>query len=229
MVKFLSTLSLRRATSNSLRAAATLSDFYPRSPCGERLPSRAYVWLHLLISIHALLAESDNILKQRKIPKMRFLSTLSLRRATSIPEKYFNIKVFLSTLSLRRATGRVANRATQRWYISIHALLAESDWIPLDDGSLYEVFLSTLSLRRATYMTMLPAARQNVFLSTLSLRRATLISVRIAAISAFLSTLSLRRATSRAFLSSMQAMYFYPRSPCGERPYQYGNCGTCNC
>ncbi len=56
------------------------------------------------ISIHALLAESDI--------KISFLFRL--------PKK------FLSTLSLRRATAW--NRFTQRRdFISIHALLAESD------------------------------------------------------------------------------------------------------
>ena len=33
----------------------------------------------------------------------------------------------------------------------------------------------------------------------------------------FLSTLSLRRATAVKLTHSAQAMYFYPRSPCGER------------
>ena len=35
-------------------------DFYPRSPCGERLCSCGGACAKLLISIHALLAESDN-------------------------------------------------------------------------------------------------------------------------------------------------------------------------
>ena len=34
---FLSTLSLRRATKAELKAIADRYDFYPRSPCGERL------------------------------------------------------------------------------------------------------------------------------------------------------------------------------------------------
>ena len=33
----------------------------------------------------------------------------------------------------------------------------------------------------------------------------------------FLSTLSLRRATSNIVITSQYSMYFYPRSPCGER------------
>ena len=33
--------------------------FYPRSPCGERLNIRVYLYFNGQISIHALLAESD--------------------------------------------------------------------------------------------------------------------------------------------------------------------------
>ena len=79
--KFLSTLSLRRATtcycSGSLicnfyprspcgerRAASRASSawtayFYPRSPCGERHLCPGAACSNKLISIHALLAESD--------------------------------------------------------------------------------------------------------------------------------------------------------------------------
>ena len=101
---FLSTLSLRRATTGlgvglylvtiSIHALLAESDnfcvciieliehFYPRSPCGER--------------------RVDEIPYQRQINQ--FLSTLSLRRATGkvrVVEPGFE---FLSTLSLRRAT-----------------------------------------------------------------------------------------------------------------------------
>ena len=56
---FLSTLSLRRATVEEVSGDTWQRDFYPRSPCGER-PSRRYpAILGSVISIHALLAESD--------------------------------------------------------------------------------------------------------------------------------------------------------------------------
>ena len=57
---FLSTLSLRRATWGVRKAVGSLMDFYPRSPCGERPTT--------IITICTVL---------------RFLSTLSLRRATA--------------------------------------------------------------------------------------------------------------------------------------------------
>ena len=102
--KFLSTLSLRRATYESEHQAFEDYNFYPRSPCGERpymtaanSTRRAFLsTLSLrratnpqfaadqiqIISIHALLAESDVTVSTLKILAILFLSTLSLRRAT---------------------------------------------------------------------------------------------------------------------------------------------------
>ena len=62
---FLSTLSLRRATQRHLPKHPQNKHFYPRSPCGERRALGLLGWLRVLISIHALLAESD----QRHLPK----------------------------------------------------------------------------------------------------------------------------------------------------------------
>ena len=151
---FLSTLSLRRATWYPQPGRHLGSDFYPRSPCGERLLVFAArqpairVFLSTLslrratrrvlkcdnraiISIHALLAESDRRTGHSSMCTRRFLSTLSLRRATllyamgyyrhsdfyprspcgerqSIPVVFLGNNPFLSTLSLRRATQQPA-------------------------------------------------------------------------------------------------------------------------
>ena len=81
ITQFLSTLSLRRATipdrepaagylisihallaeSDPTRWAPTcrISNFYPRSPCGERRGVFLFICCYFNISIHALLAESD--------------------------------------------------------------------------------------------------------------------------------------------------------------------------
>ena len=56
----------------------------------------------------------------------KFLSTLSLRRATYIGVAYIVAYIFLSTLSLRRATKAIIE-CNGGDPISIHALLAESD------------------------------------------------------------------------------------------------------
>ena len=60
---FLSTLSLRRATELNSSWISSIKNFYPRSPCGERLKN------HIFFNHHNL-----------------FLSTLSLRRATLIDD-----------------------------------------------------------------------------------------------------------------------------------------------
>ena len=79
--------------------------FYPRSPCGERHVLTSAEMNYYTISIHALLAESDLDDKQRPVPVIKFLSTLSLRRATCFPGFCRMTAEFLSTLSLRRATA----------------------------------------------------------------------------------------------------------------------------
>ena len=43
----------------SVAVGLPISNFYPRSPCGERPPGRAPLSRVIGISIHALLAESD--------------------------------------------------------------------------------------------------------------------------------------------------------------------------
>ena len=81
--KFLSTLSLRRATIRPRRNATCGKHFYPRSPCGERLLTDDVSTGGKIISIHALLAESDTWARGSRATYVEFLSTLSLRRATT--------------------------------------------------------------------------------------------------------------------------------------------------
>ena len=129
--KFLSTLSLRRATVAPVLAVGRARYFYPRSPCGERRQIKQTYRAETSISIHALLAESDakNTSIAGRITS--FLSTLSLRRATTVQIVIVKMHaLFLSTLSLRRAT-RSHKKHLISQTISIHALLAESDHIIL--------------------------------------------------------------------------------------------------
>ena len=191
--------------------------FYPRSPCGERpqkeklgatakslflstLSLRRATDEHdldtavLLISIHALLAESDGPVRACKAfdadfyPRSPcgerqlgavistlvagFLSTLSLRRAT--PRQAFTPSkqlIFLSTLSLRRATAAIC-QAVSKLQISIHALLAESDGPGYSGCTVLHHFYprSPCGERQIAVDAFQTAER---FLSTLSLRRAT--------------------------------------------------------
>ena len=58
--KFLSTLSLRRATFSVFTSPFSIFYFYPRSPYGERHINRGPYHIKRYISIHALLTESDH-------------------------------------------------------------------------------------------------------------------------------------------------------------------------
>ena len=146
---------------------------------------------------------------------------------------------FLSTLSLRRATCfRVPYRL--KVAISIHALLAESDGVPLFYNNRCQDFyprspcgerpniFGGVYLCIAYFYPRSPCGERlngvglivhiGGFLSTLSLRRATG-KVRVVEPGlAFLSTLSLRRATAVTTVVVGPSRDFYPRSPCGERP-----------
>ena len=126
-------------------------DFYPRSPCGERRLLELHPGQIQVISIHALLAESDSGCPA----SCNFVSHFYPRSPCG--ERHL------------QDDDRVARPG-----ISIHALLAESDAYVKDAEDKTIEFLSTLSLRRATSGSCWRYARRGLFLSTLSLRRATI-------------------------------------------------------
>ena len=169
-------------------------NFYPRSPCGERQPAAGILGSNPLISIHALLAESDLIKRSTPSHYPHFYPRSPCGErprgggfSLLYPQHFYprspcgerphpvgilvGVVEFLSTLSLRRATLG-AWKSHNVCGISIHALLAESDGGVINRNSNFNQFLSTLSLRRAT---------------------------------------------SSKIISSSITAYFYPRSPCGER------------
>ena len=216
---FLSTLSLRRATRTIFAPVNLHHNFYPRSPCGERHFEQRGLCPDCYISIHALLAESDNSIYEIGDISMLFLSTLSLRRATIEQDANSAIFVeFLSTLSLRRATCCLLWILSRTRNFYPRSPCGERRQHPLHPWLYISAFLSTLSLRRATWTAQRPACRRRIsihallaesdcapagstsaapkFLSTLSLRRATSCAAKRAHQDyIFLSTLSLRRAT----------------------------------
>ena len=123
---FLSTLSLRRATRLFLEIYTLFKNFYPRSPCGERLLMWWQSNTTIKISIHALLAESDHF------------ATLKF------------VNPYISIHALLAESDNIPLPNAHVISISIHALLAESDGIQPQRAVLMPPFLSTLSLRRAT-------------------------------------------------------------------------------
>ena len=104
-IRFLSTLSLRRATPHINMMGAPVDNFYPRSPCGER---REY-WV-------GGYGTANNFYPRSPCGE----------RPPAVIKNSTAFSVFLSTLSLRRATGPKLGQFL-RALISIHALLAESD------------------------------------------------------------------------------------------------------
>ena len=171
IIRFLSTLSLRRATMLSGLKFSRPRDFYPRSPCGERpivydivfVPRkflstlslrRATTWqrgsrITYVISIHALLAESDSSgLNIRSIRKNFYPRSPCGERHWLVSARHrgqvISIHALLaeSDASVCPSTGQVpyfyprspcGERPGADWLprisliISIHALLAESD------------------------------------------------------------------------------------------------------
>ena len=169
---FLSTLSLRRATPLTFALFRPLKYFYPRSPCGERLTSGQNDNDSNNISIHALLAESDASFFSGRSCFSDFYPRSPCGERRSHYSSSRPLKGFLSTLSLRRATIQEIGREACA-FISIHALLAESDALQQNIQAEDSLFLSTLSLRRATVRKNQVLLQYSRFLSTLSLRRAT--------------------------------------------------------
>ena len=189
---FLSTLSLRRATVYRYRHCRTESNFYPRSPCGERQGIPVVLLGNNPISIHALLAESDgNRFAVVDILPISIHALLAESDPSRPPANMLS-RQFLSTLSLRRATaggGHVAGCHQ----ISIHALLAESDCAGRPRSGWKDISIHAL------------LAESDGGFHKINCQ-----------IMVFLSTLSLRRATMET-ASRNRYLHFYPRSPCGER------------
>ena len=124
---FLSTLSLRRATPQPPPNSRRLTNFYPRSPCGERpcppavAAVGATISIHALlaesdwggvalrcspaISIHALLAESDGHQGQFRFSRPYFYPRSPCGERQGPRGVPGDLERFLSTLSLRRATA----------------------------------------------------------------------------------------------------------------------------
>ena len=125
----------------------------------------------------------------------RFLSTLSLRRATTRPlcrRLHSNISIH----ALLAESDACLPACFVGAPISIHALLAESDQLAARDESIMFVFLSTLSLRRATPSRSAPQMKRRC--------------ISIHALLAESDCQGPRRC-------GISLPNFYPRSPCGER------------
>ena len=174
--EFLSTLSLRRATGTLPSHRPRVQHFYPRSPCGERQCTRLHP------------SPADTHFYPR--------SPCGERRYNN--NNYVVTRGFLSTLSLRRATAGDALADLRKW-ISIHALLAESDTrkIRIFDNIFYFYPRSPCGERR--FLAKPASTLQKHFYPR--------------------SPCGERQQRHRNKLSRNHN--FYPRSPCGERQHPF--------
>ena len=95
------------AESDYRRTSESYKDrhFYPRSPCGERPLAPEENPTEKAISIHALLAESDSFGLCEGVLLLRIsIHALLAESDVRVVEPGLVNKLFLSTLSLRRAT-----------------------------------------------------------------------------------------------------------------------------
>ena len=128
-----------------------------------------------------------------------FLSTPSVRRATINHNANHKRAKFLSTPSVRRATqtNRLHAATIQ---ISIHALRAEGDDTDAGDPQDTTQFLSTPSVRRATRLVVTCTGSGVISIHALRAEGDTLI-----------------------ITQTIKEPNFYPRPPCGGRRLVYGN------
>ena len=145
------------------------------------------------ISIHALLAESDGSFCPADSCGWHFYPRSPCGERRSEGTTATSAGIFLSTLSLRRATLAMAGY-TKAEIISIHALLAESDYTAI-----------VCAPPTLNFYPRSPCGERPIMVGAGTM------------ILPFLSTLSLRRATAALSGGTLSDVDFYPRSPCGER------------
>ena len=153
---FLSTLSLRRATIMFAGILPHHSNFYPRSPCGERLYYFDFSRLWRDFYPRSPCGERLSAAPPARRGHWPFLSTLSLRRAT----RYFSMPSWnTSDFYPRSPCGerpRGRQPALSQSSISIHALLAESDPSKLAKTSRTEyISIHALLAESDTYLSIL--------------------------------------------------------------------------
>ena len=215
---FLSTLSLRRATKTTEIGPNLVNNFYPRSPCGERLCVDRRISSCTAISIHALLAESDTPMVTPPSYKHNFYPRSPCGERQLYINRTAETVVFLSTLSLRRATFQFS-LLRFRFFISIHALLAESDQAANGFAHAPPQISIHALLAESDSISSIVNNVINRFLSTLSLRRATGSNQSIISQPNNFYPRSPCGERLKPILSKINTRDFYPRSPCGERPH----------
>ena len=148
------------------------------------------------ISIHALLAESDSNACCAATISRLFLSTLSLRRATYYLADYGN-NVAISIHALLAESDYIRSNVPNFSSISIHALLAESDGAATLAKYQYLHFYPRSPCGERLLLTVVPYGQYKI---------------------------SIHALLAESDISQLQCIHgrkhFYPRSPCGERLFR---------
>ena len=170
-----------------------------------------------LISIHALLAESDQVMRSIWIWSAEFLSTLSLRRATFVRgilrllhrdfyprspcgerRTSSGVICLAATISihalLAESDGQIAC-GEPITAISIHALLAESDVVWHGNSPEIEISIHALLAESDIFTDIFDRAAAGISIHALLAESDQAVGA----------------------LPYCSMGYFYPRSPCGER------------
>ena len=224
--RFQSTLPVRGATISLLRVPRLLSNFNPRSPCGERRCNGKGTALWASISIHAPRAGSDDVPGVVKGVPRGFQSTLPVRGAT-VPGVVKGVpRGFQSTLPCgeRPHWGRLAMLQQE---ISIHAPRAGSDLLTSSALQARSNFnpRSPCGERPPASPTRFPAMDISIHAPRAGSDSAPLVWRQAGLL--FQSTLPVRGATLTAFGRNVARDDFNPRSPCGERRLEL-HCGRGN-
>ena len=209
-------------------------NFYPRSPCGERPCAPSANGAGPSISIHALLAESDQVI-QRYPPPRRDISIHALlaesdRRAhVQPPHAAISIHALprlpmapISHFYPRSPCGErplVTTHAYNHAYISIHALLAESDTLACASRLSASISIHALLAESDLRPKKSKKPHNNFYpRSPCGERRRSCPSCPAVRSHHFYPRSPCGERLPRILCRSRRRSHFYPRSPCGERP-----------
>ena len=192
-------------------------DFYPRSPCGERLPGFQPRRLPHRISIHALLAESDVFL----LKKITITVDISIHALLAESDEKYPVMLLINHYFYPRSPC-----GERRWLrcwqlaardISIHALLAESDVGQKRLRQKLAISIHALLAESDAYEAEKKATGENNFYPRSPCGERPAVEDKLVA-AIVISIHALLAESDHQYVSSyFWRGYFYPRSPCGER------------
>ncbi len=235
---FLSTFPLRGTSLRFSPRRYNQSNFYPRSPCGERLWACRYVPCIHSISIHVPLAGNVAILVAGGIGMVGFLSTFPLRGTSALSRRAGGARLISIHVPLAGNVSRSgASAGSPRDFYPRSPCGERLSGAPQRAGK--AIFLSTFPLRGTSSSPPAGGAGGGISIHVPLAGNVTWASpsympwqnfyprspcgerlkraARACRLPQFLSTFPLRGTSRRSLASHPDWRNFYPRSPCGER------------